>query len=69
MGLWTPMIIGRSKFLGVESGGGPENHDEEMVRGVHWIEISILSLKMLDMECLPARGLWKQRYKLIFLVI
>ena len=35
MGLWTPMTIDRSKFLGVESGGGPEIQDEKMVRGVH----------------------------------
>ena len=30
MGLWTPMIIGRSGFLRVESGGGPENQDEKL---------------------------------------
>ena len=29
MDLWTPMTIGRSGFLGVESGGGPENQDEK----------------------------------------
>ena len=51
MGLWTPMTIGRSKFLGVKSGGGPENQDEKMDRGVLWLEISILSLKMLNVEC------------------
>ena len=34
------------KFLEVESGGGPETQDEEMVR----VEISILSLKMLDVS-------------------
>ena len=48
-GLWTPMTIGRSGFLGVESGGGPENQDENMDRGVHWVEISTLSLQILDM--------------------
>ena len=32
-GMW--MTIGRSGFLGVESGGGPENQDENMDRGVH----------------------------------
>jgi len=46
-GMW--MTIGRSGFLGVESGGGPENQDENMDRGVHWVEISTLSLKILDM--------------------
>ena len=33
-GLWTPMIIGRSKVLGVESGGRPENQDEKVIGGV-----------------------------------
>ena len=50
MGIWTPMTIGRRKFLEVESGGGPETQDAKMVRGVHWVEISILSLKMLDIS-------------------
>ena len=35
VGLWTPMVIGRSVFLGVESGGGPEDRDGKMIRGVH----------------------------------
>ena len=35
MGLRTPMTIGRIGFLRVESGGGPENQDENMDRGVH----------------------------------
>ena len=48
MGLWTPMAIGRSGFPEAESGGGPENQDEKMDRGVHWVEISILLLKMFD---------------------
>ena len=35
MSLWTPMTIGRRKFLEVESGGGPETQDEK------WPEESI----------------------------
>jgi hypothetical protein len=45
-------IIGHNKFLGVEPGGGPENQDDKMVRGVHLVEILILhAIKMLDVEC------------------
>jgi hypothetical protein len=28
-------IIGHNKFLGVEPGGGPENQDDKMIRGVY----------------------------------
>ena len=44
-------IIGHNKLLGVEPGGGPENQDDKMVRGVHLVENLILLLKVLDVEC------------------
>ena len=38
-------------FLGIELNGGPENQDEKIDLGVHWVEMLTLSLKVLDMEC------------------
>ena len=35
MDLWTPMTIGRNRLLGVDSGGGPEDQNEKVDRGVH----------------------------------
>ena len=57
-GLWTPMSIGHRVFLGVRS-GRPENQDGKMIRGVHRVEIPILSFKMFDMEC----QVWKNTSK------
>ena len=51
VGLWTPRAVDTTIFLGVELDGGPENQDEKIDLGVHWVEILTLSLKMLDMEC------------------
>ena len=51
VGLWTPGSSDTTGFLGVELDGGPENQDEKIDLGVHWVEILTLSLKMLDMEC------------------
>jgi hypothetical protein len=40
VGLWTPRILDTTGFLRVESDCGPENQDEKMTKGVHWIEIN-----------------------------
>ena len=44
-GMW--MTIGRSGFLGVESGGGPENQDEKMDRGYEKISDMMKYVKIV----------------------
>ena len=57
-GLRCPLVA--ISFPEVDSGDIPESQDAKMDRGVLWVEISILSLKMLDMEC----QIWENTSKL-----